>query len=152
MSKSLVFPYGVTLRDTGHIDIFPAAKVEFLDKEGEWFSLFLLVDSGATVSALPKSDAEVFGLDVGTGRPTPVFGIGERGLTGWWHEIPVLLGGYKLRLPILFLDSADAPRVLGRKGVFEQFTVVFEESRRRTGLIAEHTHAEQVIRKILDQV
>jgi hypothetical protein len=136
----------------GHVAIFPAAEVFFQNQEGEWAAALLLIDSGATISALPKSDAQVFGITAEQGERMDIRGIGPKPIVGWRHELPLKLQDNQLVLPVVFLDTPQAPRVLGREGIFDHFTVVFEESRRRTGLIAEHTHAEQDIRKILDQV
>ena len=70
MLKSAVFPYGVTLRESGSVDIFPVAEVSFLNKDGDLLSLFLLIDSGATISVLPATDAAVFGLNPKNNFPT----------------------------------------------------------------------------------
>ena len=68
MFNSLVFPYGITLREDGVIETVPVAEVGLKDKRGEWLSLFLIIDSGATISALPKGDALTLGIDVEKGE------------------------------------------------------------------------------------
>ena len=149
-TKGLVFPYGIRLREGGVIEIFPAIEIFFLSKDGEKLSLFLIIDSGATVSVLPKSDAEVFGVRLENGIPLSISGIGGEMVNGWKHKIAVYFGDRKIQLPVVFLDTEFAPRVLGRQGVFDCFTIVFEEEKRRTGFLEKHSLLAQNIQKILD--
>lgn len=152
MLSSFIFPYGITLKEDGRMDTFPAANVFFLNKKGEWISLFLIIDSGATISALPKSDASTLGIDLEKGRKMAISGIGNEILTGWQHEIVVRLGNETIQLPIVFLDREVAPRILGRAGIFGYFLLIFEENQRRTGFIKENQPEAQTIQKILDSI
>ena len=56
-------------------------------------------------------------------------------IDGWQHEVVVRLGDAELHLPIVFLDQQSSPRVLGREGVFDRFTVIFEEMKQRSGFL-----------------
>ena len=149
MSKPIIFPYGINLQDGGKVNLFPGAKVEFKNRDGEWLALFLIIDSGATISALPKSDAEIMGINAATGAPALVAGIGNQYMKGWQHYVAAKLNGTRLRIPITFLDNNNAPRVLGRAGIFNNFTIIFEESMKRSGFFDEHTTGFRAIRKIL---
>lgn len=113
---------------------------------------FLIVDSGATISALPKSDAVYLGIQVTRGHPTVITAIGGHRLSGWRHEIHVRFGEELVRLPVVILNSDEVPRVLGRAGIFERFTIMFEEKRQRTGFLAEGRPETASVRKILDQL
>lgn len=149
-NKGLVFPYGIRLKEGGVIETFPAVEISFLSKDGEKLSLFLIVDSGATISALPKGDAEVLGIQPESGIPLLISGISGEVIKGWRHKIPIYLGNEKIRLPAIFLDNESAPRVLGRAGMFNCFTIVFEEEKQRTGFIKKHSPQAHNIQKILD--
>lgn len=92
MPSSIVFPYGITLKEDATIDTVPVAEIGFKNKEGEWLSLFLVIDSGAAISALPKSDAAVFGTDVRTGEQMVISGIGGEKSMGWRHQIRIRIG------------------------------------------------------------
>jgi len=127
-----IFPYGITLHEDGKIALFPAAEVSFSAKDGESISLFLILDSGATISALPKSDAPMLGINAEQGIPMAIAGIGDGLLRGWRHEITVRIGQETCGLPVVFLDSGRAPRVLGREGIFDRFMIIFEEDKRRS--------------------
>lgn len=150
MSKPLIFPYGINLQDGGKVNLFPCAKVEFKSKKAEWFTLFLVIDSGATVSALPKGDSEILGIDISAGLPTLVAGIGNEYMKGWQHNVIMRLNGEQLKVPIIFLDNDHAPRILGRTGIFDRFSIVLEESMKRTGFFGERTNGYRIIRKLLN--
>jgi hypothetical protein len=151
MPKSCVFPYQIAIQEMGHVNVIPAAEVFFRDKAGEWASSLLLIDSGASLSALPKSDAQVLGLEAEQGERIDIRGIGHKPLVGWRHELTVRLGEHELVMPLVFLEKSSA-RVLGRNGIFDRFTVVFEEQKHRTGLIANETSEARTIHRALDQV
>ena len=151
MSSSQVLPYGISLRDGGQIDIFPAAEGRVQNKAKEWLSLVLLIDSGAVVSALPRTDGEALGISVEKGVSTPITGIDGKEVRGWRHELGVKIGRSTLRIPVVFLDNPTGPRILGRADVFDRFTIVLDERRRRTGVLGEGSKEAGAVRKILDK-
>lgn len=149
MPKSAVFPYGIALQEGGRINVFPAAGVTFFTRAGETLSLILIIDSGAAVSALPKSDALFLGIVAEGGVPVTISGVSGENIRGWQHIISIRLGKEALEIPIVFLDHEFAPRVLGREGIFENFILVFEEKKHRTGFIKEATREAKTIQKVL---
>lgn len=152
MSKSAVFPYGITLREGGTIDIFPAAEVQIQSKEGDLLSVFLLVDSGAALSALPRSDASFLGIELEKGDIMYVGGVSGLPIKGWRHNINIRLGDNEMILPFVLLDSPNAPRVLGRAGLFEKFSVVFEESSKRSGFLECGSKEADTVNKVLSKI
>lgn len=152
MLDSFIFPYGITLKENGTMDTIPVVEVGFKNKEGEWFSLFLIIDSGATISALPKSDAEVLGIDFKSGKYMLISGIGNEKLSGWQHNVDVHLKDTFLRLPIVFLDKEITPRILGRAGLFENFILVFQENQKRTGFLKESAREAKLVQNILNKI
>src|SRR3989344_1319527 len=152
MSDSLVFPYGVVLQEAGAISVFPAAEVRIVSRNGELLSFFFVIDSGATISVLPKSDAFILGVDADIGQPIKIAGIGDNLLRGWRHEIPVRLGRRSLRLPVVFLDNISTPRILGRSGIFDCFTVIFEEYLRRSSLLVKNSKQSAAVKNIIDSI
>lgn len=152
MPRVHVFPFGITLRGGGVIDVFPAAEVIFGVGKGERISLFLIIDSGATISALPKSDATMLGMDAERGTVMMVSGVGGYPLKGWRHEVVIDLGGDAVRIPLVFLDDDSAPRVLGRTGIFDRYTIIFEEHKRRSILVNTQTNIYRRITKIIDGI
>ncbi len=150
--NAIIFPYGITLREGGVLDVFPAAEVSFPAPENEWITLFLILDSGATISALPKTDAVALGIDAEKGRPMSITGINGGIIAGWQHECNIRLDQHLIKIPLVFLDNEASPRVLGRAGIFNQFTVVFEEQKKRSGFIGKDSKEARAISNILDKI
>ena len=132
------------------LDTFPAAEISFFSQTGEQFSLFLLIDSGATISALPASDAATLGLNKNEGIPMRIAGIDGRVMEGWRHDVKIGIGETTLRIPFVFLENKETPRILGREGVFDRFYVLFQEAKRRTGVVPNNTKESRGIDRILD--
>lgn len=150
--NGVVFPYGITLREGGMLDTFPVAEVFFFSRETERLSLFLLIDSGATISALPASDASILGVTAEEGAPMRIVGIDGKPIEGWRHEIEVEVAGKVLRMPVVFLKNKETPRILGREGMFDQFTLIFQENKNRTGFLSSNTTEIKTLDTILDKL
>lgn len=151
-SDAVIFPYGVRLKEGGAIDTLPVAKIALPDKNGEWLSLFLVIDSGATLSALPASDASMLGIRLEDGEAVSISGIDGQLMTGWIHRIKARLGKRELVFPAALLENSYAPRILGRLGVFDQFTIVFEEKNKRTGLLGNNSPQARQTKRLLDKL
>ena len=147
---SHLFPYGITLQEGGRVALFPVAEVALRTKEGEYLSLFLVIDSGATISALPKNDATLLGIVAEQGIPMMVGGIEGNPIKGWRHTLTIKLGDEEINIPFVILDTNEAPRILGREGIFDRYTVVFEESKRRTGMLTKDTQEANQVADALD--
>lgn len=154
MPKSAVFPYGITLREGGAVSVFPVVEVLFPADgiQKERVSLLFVVDSGATISAMPKSDADVFGIELGEGSLVTVGGIGGELIRGRQRSVMVRIADNTLLIPMVFLDDDAAPRILGREGVFDHFTIVFDEHRQRSGFLREGTDEERKVKEVLDRL
>ncbi|TSC67765.1 MAG: Uncharacterized protein G01um101466_646 [Parcubacteria group bacterium Gr01-1014_66] len=149
---AVIFPYGITLREGGALDVFPAVEVSFPAPNNEWVALFLILDSGAAISALPKTDASVLGIDAEKGRLLSVMGINGETTIGWRHEFNVRIGKEMINVPFVFLENETSPRVLGRVGIFHRFTIIFEEQKKRSGFVGKDSKEAKAISKILDSM
>lgn len=132
---SQIFPYGITIGADGAIVVVPTVEVAIAGTDRAWRTLYFILDSGATISALPRGDATALGVDITRGSPLTMSGFTREPMRAWRHDLAIRLGAEKLRIPVAFLDSDDVPRVLGREGVFERFTIIFEERQHRSGCI-----------------
>lgn len=148
MSKPVVFPYGIILKEGGTVDTFPAVEARFNFGETEGITLFLLLDSGAALSALPRGDAEAFGIDIERGAPMRIAGISGKPIKGWRHRMKARLAGENIALSVVFLDDDEAPRVLGRADVFEKFTIILEESKRRSVFLKSDSKEAQLLQNL----
>lgn len=151
-NEALVFPYGITMLESGGVKVAPVAKIEFQTSNGDWRPAFLIIDSGATISALPKTDAEMLGVRAEDGIKFLVSSIGNEKIEGWKHLLLIKLGSSLLKVPFIFLNSSFAPRVLGRENVFDHFTIIFEEQKRRSGFLASKSKESRAISGVLDKV
>lgn len=132
MSKPAVFPYGIVLKEGGNVDTFPVVEARFKTRKNEEISLFLLLDSGAALSALPRSDAVLFGIAVEDGVSMHIAGVSGKPIQGWRHRMRASFAGEVVDFPVVFLDDPAAPRVLGRADVFLKFSIILEESKQRS--------------------
>lgn len=149
-NDGFIFPYGIKLEDNGLIQSFPAMEIFLPYKDGGLLSFIFLIDSGASISALPKSDAPALGIDYKKGGKIFVSGINGEPITAFRHKINAVFKNETVKLPLLFMSNDNAPRVLGREGIFNKFTIVFEEENQRSGFIKKTAKHAGEIKKILD--
>ncbi len=87
------FPYGIRFQENGRLELFPAIEILVIGPEKKGIRALFHIDSGATTSILPKSDAGVLGIDVKVGKKMIVRGISSETLTGYRHLITVFRSG-----------------------------------------------------------
>lgn len=130
-----IAPYGIRFQQDGRLELFPALEVEILGKSRRGIRSLLHIDSGAAISILPASDGEVLGLNIDSGKKMIILGIGGEPFMGFRHAVAVHIGDIKMKLPMIFVDNPNIPRILGREGVFNYFGIIFDESKRRTAFL-----------------
>ena len=135
MTSRFAFPYGIRFQEDGKIDVFPAVEILVIGRGGRGIRATFHIDSGATTSVLPLSDADTIGAPVRRTKRVLVRGIGGDAYNGYAGIVAAELGGIKLRLPVIFIEDVAVPRILGREGVFPRFGIAFDESRRRTAFL-----------------
>ena len=140
---NFVFPYGIRFREDSKIDIFPAAELSVIGRGGKGIRAVFHIDSGATTSVLPASDAETLGMRPNTKHKIIVRGFTGDSLSGYRSFVKIQLNTTAIRIPIIFVDGT-IPRILGREGVFPRFAVVFDEARRRTTLLDAHKERPRI--------
>jgi hypothetical protein len=148
-----LFPYGIRFQDGGALEVFPMAELDVVGKNGAGIHAVFHIDSGATTSALPAVDAEVLGISLKKGKKILVRGILGDGANGYIHGVKIRFKNKKeFRIPIIFVEHESVPRVLGREGIFSLFTIIFEEKKRRTGLLLPKTKESLIVSKTLDKI
>lgn len=140
------------MEESGRLSVFPAATIQCLSKDGEELSLIALIDSGATVSGMPKHVASLLGINLKKGKLIRVFGVHGTSVRAWRHDISVQIGKNTLKLPTAFIDDDHAPRVLGREGIFDHFTVAFAEKERFSALFANETNEAHAVHAMVAQL
>ena len=84
------------------------------------------IDTGADVSVLPESVAPYCRVDLEAARAITVTGIEGEGVRVRLGEIVVRIGGQDVNLPCAFSPVENTPALLGRAGLFDRFSVLFD--------------------------
>ena len=106
----------------------PVAKVSFKSiLESKWSDIWMVIDSGADFSILPRYVSNVLGIslekDCVSGITTGVGG--EQKIHLCKQKIIVKLGNITKNIPLAFFDSDEVPPLLGRLGFLETFDTCF---------------------------
>lgn len=140
--RGLVYPYYVRLRYSGGADMLPLILCKVRSAAGDVRSLLGLLDSGAEVTLLPKTDAKELGIALERGIPAVVGGVAGEEVKGWRHRLIFILGTEEFSTPVVFAERDDIPRVLGREEIFDKFFVVFDEKKKRLALISRERNTD----------
>lgn len=85
-----------------------------------------LLDTGAVVSSLPREMAETLGFNLAF-LPRQTFrGFGNTTSFAYEAEMNVALGQKAIKLPVVFTEASGSKSLLGRKGLFDKFTIVVD--------------------------
>lgn len=108
----------------------PIIPIEILHN-GNSIRYEVLVDSGADMNIVPSELAQPLGIDVESGRKEYVNGITGGGLPYYVHQVTIKIGGWPYTVEMGFM--LDMPPfgygVVGQRGFFEHFKVVFDRQR-----------------------
>ncbi len=89
-----------------------------------------LIDSGADVSLFDWEVGEDLGIDIRSGVPCEVLGVGGAISTYYLHKTTLVIGGVFYKAEVGFMGSANSQLVsygiLGQKGLFDKFLVGFD--------------------------
>ncbi|TSC78106.1 MAG: hypothetical protein G01um101433_393 [Parcubacteria group bacterium Gr01-1014_33] len=138
-----VFPYGIQFREDSRIEVFPAAELFILGNGGRGIRALFHVDSGATTSVLPASDAAELGIHVAGGKRLIVRGIFAEEFFGYRHNVKAEFNGFRLHIPMIFVD-AHVPPILGREGVFSRSGILFDEVKRKIAFLEEWSERKSI--------
>lgn len=125
---TISFRYKSVKRPDGTLVKTPSIPITLIGKES--FDTIALLDSGADISAIPKSIAELLGLDI-SGDMHFAYGIGGK-VKSVESSVKILIQKaherYSFNLPVkVVLDEYNFPILLGRLGFFNKFVVIFDE-------------------------
>jgi hypothetical protein len=95
-------------------------------------NLLALVDSGSADCVFPASIAELLGIDIRKGQPHQFHGFDNRVVLGFIHKVHLQVAGFNhwVSVDAVFLES-DGVAILGQRGFFDNYQVVFEKWSRR---------------------
>jgi hypothetical protein len=89
---------------------------------------WVFVDSGATFTILSVDDAHRIGIDWERGKPQMIV-VGDGSfIPVYLHDLSINIGDWEITVPIGFSERLGVGfNILGRKGIFDQFQVCFND-------------------------
>ena len=121
-------PYKNTLYESFGFVQEPKVTMPLLTIRGYVDTTFLL-DSGAVVTTLPLQAAQDTGVDLSEPKNYP------QGFSGvpsfaYLDKIIIKIGNIDYELPATFTESNSTTYILGRKGLFDDFSINFDHEER----------------------
>ena len=94
-----------------------------------WYEIWMIVDTGADYTLLPKYFAERLKIDLKKEcRLFKTAGIGGEEKVYLKENLKVKIGNWEGVVPVGFLDKENIPPLLGRQGFLETFEVLFSSN------------------------
>ena len=133
--------YSWRRRPTRHFgDVWvPVGYIEVRAAGGKFQGFAVQIDSGAVVSLLRRSVAELLGIELAAGRRIELSGVGGASTAAYVHELEARFNGEEsggMRIPFAIAADENVPMLLGRLGVFDRLQVDFDASLRETSIAA----------------
>ena len=113
----------------------PFAQIEIRTAAGDYQAFAVQIDSGAVVSLLRRSVADLLGLQFEAGRRIELSAVGGGHTVAYVHELTVRIdgdGGTGLLVPFAIADKERVPNLLGRRGFFDVSQVDFDATLQET--------------------
>ncbi|GAB4025979.1 MAG: hypothetical protein Fur0011_0200 [Candidatus Microgenomates bacterium] len=97
---------------------------------GGYVDTTFLLDSGAVVSTLPLKAAHDTGVDLAKAKRITLQGFSGVPAFAYMDKIIIQIGGVDFEFPATFTESNATTYILGRKGLFDDFTINFDHENR----------------------
>lgn len=122
-------PYKNTLYESFGFVQEPKVTVPLKTISGYTETTFLL-DSGAVVSTLPLQAAHDTGVDLSRAKRITLQGFSGVPAFAYLDKITIQFGDHDFEFPATFTESNSTTYILGRKGLFDDFTINFNHEDR----------------------
>lgn len=122
-------PYKNTLYESFGFVQEPKITVPLLTTSGYEETTFLL-DSGAVVSTLPLQAAHDTGVNLANAKRITLQGFSGVPAFAYLDKITIKIGEQDFEFPATFTESSTTTYILGRKGLFDEFTINFDHEER----------------------
>ena len=122
-------PYKNTLYESFGFVQEPKVTVPLLTTSGYQETTFLL-DSGAVVSTLPLQAARETGVNLANAKRITLQGFSGVPAFAYLDKITIKIGEQDFEFPATFTESSATTYILGRKGLFDEFTINFDHEER----------------------
>ena len=122
-------PYKNTLYESFGFVQEPKVTMPLLTIRGYVDTTFLL-DSGAVVTTLPLQAAQDTGVDLLRAKRITLQGFSGVPSFAYLDKIIIKIGNTDYELPATFTESNSTTYILGRKGLFDDFSINFDHEER----------------------
>lgn len=122
-------PYKNTLYESFGFVQEPKVTMPLLTTRGYVDTTFLL-DSGAVVTTLPLQAAQDTGVDLSRAKRITLQGFSGVPSFAYLDKIIIKIGNTDYELPATFTESNATTYILGRKGLFDDFSINFDHEER----------------------
>jgi hypothetical protein len=122
-------PYKNTLYESFGFVQEPKVTMPLKTTKGYVNTTFLL-DSGAVVSTLPLQAAQDTGVDLSQAKRITLQGFSGVPAFAYLAKITIKIGNTDFEFPATFTESSTTTYILGRKGLFDDFTINFNHEQR----------------------
>ena len=124
-------------RQTAHFGPywFPLATIQLESSNGLFVPISVQIDSGAVISLLPRSIADLLGLAIFAGRKIEVRSVGGAITVAYVHSLKARFSGETATtIRFAIADSEHVPSLLGRLDIFEHFRIDFDPTLKQTSI------------------
>lgn len=150
MIRKYIFEYDVEILSGGVRRYFPSVSLSICGTKGQWFRFRPYLDSGADITLLTRSDAELLRVVLNKSEQTRLGGVGGGSTLVTVKNLMVRIGDMQFRMPIAFAHSDEVPRLLGRRILFGRLYVCFDEKMHRASLVERSSAAIRRYGEIFD--
>lgn len=104
----------------------PYAQVYLWSPKGKyWTEVWMIVDTGADYTLLPRYLANDLKINLEEGKVFSTLGIGGSERVYFFSKVRVKLGQWKREIPVGFLERNEVPPLMGRHLFLETFETLF---------------------------
>lgn len=122
-------PYKNTLYENFGFVQDPRITLPMKTTSGYQDTTFLL-DSGAVVSTMPLTAAQDTGVDLNRAKRITLQGFSGVPAFAYLDKVTVTIGSQDYEFPASFTESHSTTHILGRKGFFDDFSILFDHEQR----------------------
>jgi|SRR3989344_7224311 len=124
----MVFPY-----QKSDSEFYPVIKLSLIYQEIK-LVIESLVDSGANISIFGADVAKSLGVDIESGKRIHLSGVGGK-IAGFEHVVEMEIADVRFSSKVIFSREYRVSfNLIGREGVFNKFTICFDEKKRQLKL------------------
>jgi len=124
-----IVPYKNTLYENFGFVQDPKISLPLKTLNGYTDTVFLL-DSGAVVTTMPLQAAHDTGVDLARAKRITLQGFSGVPAFAYLADVTVQIAGDDYQFPATFTDSNTTNYILGRKGFFDEFSIMFDHKAR----------------------